>query len=805
MKLSLKWIKQYIDLPDTLSMERLAYDLTMRTVEVEGAENPAAALSGVVAGRILEVLPHPQADKLRVCKVDVGKNEPSTIVCGGSNLEKGMMVVVAVPGSRVRWHGEGEPVEIKPAKLRGVLSEGMICAASEIDMDALFPAKEDHEIMDITAFDAKPGDFIADVLGLDDVILEIDNKSMTNRPDLWGHYGIARELAAIYDLPLKPLPAFRKPDGLPKFPVRIENEERCMRYAGLEYSGISNVPSPFWLKLALWKCGLRAINAPVDLTNYVMLTVGQPTHGFDKNRIQKEIIVRDAREGEHLTLLDGTALTLSSSDLVIADAARPMALAGIMGGQDDSILPGTTDMLLEIATFSPTGIRRTSSKFQVHTDSSARNEKGLDTRRVDDAMAVADDIIRTLFPKAELKAYTDLCPRPTKKISIEVELDWLSRRLGRSLRPEEAERQLGKLGFNVENNGGVLSVHVPSWRATGDVSLPDDILEEIARMIGYENFDFIPPTVRLEAAVNQKDVTLERAMREYLAFRAGMQEIFTYPWTDKKYLAAAGYSPEGCLAIASPPSPETASLRPSLVPGMMAAIVQNIKYFDAFRVFEMAQVFERGESHPSEEEETLPLMRRSLCGALVGRDGRTLLREARGIVEMMPRVTMASPLRFEQKEKPAWADVKAWLNILSGDEIIGSVGLLSVKAMRLAGIKRVSAAVFEVNVEKVSPLASRTNGYERLPQFPLVEQDFSVLLDESVTWENLTALIEKSVNHVQFIEEYRGAQVPAGKKSLMFRVRFGSDEGTLSAEQIDEKMRGIMKKIVKKLGGEFRA
>lgn len=805
MKVSLNWIREYADLPKDLSMEQLSYDLTMRTVEVEGTENPADSLKGVLVGEILSIEKHPDADKLRVCTVDIGKEEPSTIVCGGSNLAVGMKVVVAVPGSFVRWHGEGEPVEIKPAKLRGVKSDGMICASSEIDMGDLFPAKEDHEIMDLSSFDCKSGDLVADVLGLNDVLMEIDNKSMTNRPDLWGHYGIARELAAIYHCALKPLPAFAAPRGLPEFPVHIEDSKRCYRYAGMVFEGVQNVPSPYAIRLLLWKCGLRPINALVDLTNYVMLAVGQPTHGFDETMVKDAIIVRTAHENEKLTLLDGTKLNLTREDLMICNKEEPMALAGIMGGEKDSILPTTTKMLLELATFEPIGIRRSSSRFQVHTDSSSRNEKGLDTQRIDQAMAVASDLLMRLFPDARLTAYTDNYPVKQQPLTIPVSLSWLSRRLGRPLTREQAETSLAPLGFTVSGTEDELLVAVPSWRATGDVALPDDILEEVARMIGYENFDFIPPTVTLNKAINQKKADTERAVREYLAFRAGLQEVFTYPWVDQKYIQAAGIALDSCLAIAAPPSPETAHLRSSLVPGMLYAVQQNVKYFDAFRIFEMAQVFSKGETHPSDEEETLPVQQRSLAAAFVGQDARALLREAKGTLENLPRIAMVEGFRFEQNDKPAWADKKAWLNVYSGERLVGSMGLISLKAARLAGIKRAAVVVFELNMENISPLPSRTNSFEHLPQFPLVEQDFSVLIDETVTWADICATIEKAVSKIAFIEEYRGAQVPQGKKSVMFRIWFGSGDGTLSSEQIEEKMNAIIKKISKKLGGEIRA
>ncbi len=803
MKASLNWIRQYVSLPESLTMAQLSYDLTMRTVEVEGAVNPADSLAGCVLGVITQISAHPQADMLRVCAVDVGQEAPAAIVCGGSNIYEGMRCAVALPGAQVRWHGEGEPVTIKTTKLRGVKSDGMICAASELGLEELFPAADDHGVMDLTDFEGRPGDPLGQVLALDDIILEIDNKSLTNRPDLWGHYGLARELAAIYGQELRPLPSFAKPRDLPEYPVTIEDPERCRRYAGIVYEGVSSRPSPWWLKTALWKTGVRPLNALVDMTNYVMLSVGQPAHAFDRETVKEGITVRSARAGETLTLLDGQALKLSSGDLMICDAAGPVALAGIMGGAQDSILPGTTRMLLEIANFEPIGLRRSASRYQVRTESANRNEKGLDTQRVDQAMAVAGELMKQLFPEARMTAFTDNYPVKTACPVIPVKAEWLSTRLGRKLSADEASDILRPLGFSLEAGKGLLKISVPSWRATGDVDLPDDVLEEIARMIGYNRFDFIPPSVKLEAAVRQPVMQLERRLREYLAARAGMQEIFTYPWVDRHFLEAAGIAPDSCLALATPPSPDTSCLRPSLIPAMLSASALNLRYFDSFRIFELAQVFSPGETHPSEEAETLPLQKRQLACAFAGQDAALLFREMKGVLEALPRAVMAEPVTFAQQEKPAWADPKAWLNILSGGALIGSFGVISLKTARLSGIKRAALLVMALDADALIPLPSRSNAYERLPLFPLVEQDFSILVDENTAWQEIRAALEKSVSTIDFIEEYRGKQIPQGKKSVMFRVRFGSDQGTMTSGQIDEKMNSIIKKIGK-LGGEVR-
>lgn len=807
MKLSFNWIKKYAELPADLTLEKLSYDLTMSTVEVEDAVSLADNLAGLAVGRILTVEPHPDADKLRLCTVDLGDPAPSLIVCGGINLEPGMSVAVAKPGSWVKWHGEGEPVEIKPAKLRGVMSYGMICASDEIGLSELFPASQHAEIMDITEFGAKPGTPLAEALGLDDIILEIDNKSMTNRPDLWGHYGMARELAAIYSCPLKPIEKAVVPPCSEELKVVIQDEERCSRYMGIAISGIKNVPSPFELKSLLWRVGIRPINLPVDLTNYVMLACGQPTHGFDRSHITGGIYIRRAFEGEELQLLDGEKLNLTTEDLVIADEKAPVALAGVMGGSLDSILPSTTELILEIANFAPLSIRRTSQRFDERTEASARYEKGIDPQRADEAQAIALEAFSRYFPESKITAFTDNFPCPLKRAVVEVELDFLKKRLGKELSVSQVTTLLARLGFETEAEGTKLVVTAPTWRSTGDISLPDDILEEVARLMGYENFEYLPPTVVLEKAVNQKLPQLDRAVREYLAFRCNMQEIFTYPWIEDEFIKAAEADESEMLMLSTPPAPDESHLRSTLIPGMLKAVASNLRYFTDFKIFELTQVFfDRNYHSVSGTEELLPEMARHLAGAFTGSDARELFREAKGVLAYMHRGAQMEPLEFAQKEKPAWADEKLWVNIISGGEVAGTLALISPKCAKAAGIKRSLAMLFELDVEKLTPLASRQNEFEHLPDYPLSDFDLSVVFEDGVAWAEIEPLIKKVelVKKVKFLDEYRGAQIGQGKKSVSFRVWVGSDKGTLTSEQIETASKQVQKKIAKKYGGDVR-
>ena len=378
MKLSLNWIRDYVDLPQDMDLKRLAYDLTMSTVEVEDAEDLARRFDHMIVGVVQEVCQHPNADKLKVCRTDIGGGDIREIVCGGVNLREGMKVAVACPGAMCRWHGEGEPVEIKETKLRGVASYGMICASSEIGLADLFPAEE-AVILDLSDFDAPAGTPLSTALGMDDILLEIDNKSMTNRPDLWGHYGIARELAALYHLPLKPFKHFdRNVENTSGFHVTVLDEERCPRMTGTQIEGLYVKPAPYWMQSRIWKVGMRPINALVDVTNYVMLATGQPSHAYDSDHIAGHIIVRRAEEGEELTTLDGNVRKLTANHLVIADEHRAVGLAGIMGGLNSEIVADTTDVVFESACFDGTCIRKGALSLGMRTEASAKFEKGLD-------------------------------------------------------------------------------------------------------------------------------------------------------------------------------------------------------------------------------------------------------------------------------------------------------------------------------------------------------------------------------------------------------------------------------------------
>ena len=811
MKVSLNWIRDYVQLPADADLKKLAYDLTMSTVEVEDTIELAKQFDHMVVGVINTIEQHPNADKLRVCMTDIGGRVES-IVCGGSNLREGMKVAVALPGSVCRWHGEGEPVEIKKSKLRGVDSYGMICGAVEIGLADLFPTKEEAHILDLSDFDAPAGTPLADALDLNDIILEIDNKSMTNRPDLWGHYGIAREIAALYDLPMTQFPHFdRNVENTSGFHVTVEDAERCPRMTGTQIENVCVKPAPYWMQVRIWKTGMRPINALVDITNYVMLATGQPSHAYDSDHIAGHIIVRRAKAGETLTLLNGKELPLSTDDLTIADDAGIVGLAGVMGGAKDSILPTTSKVILEIANFQAAGIRRTALRYDNRTEASARYEKAIDPERCDQALDLSMQLFSDLYPEMKVTGLVDEYPQHLKQAEIDVPLSWLERRLGKRLPPEEIRHKMELLGYGIAFDGDNMHVVVPTWRSTGDVSIQADIMEEVARMYGYENFEAEPITTTFDGAINQLDKDLERRIKEYLAIRCGMQEIFTYPWMEESYVNAVLQSTEGILSLSTPPSPAERFVRSSLLPNLCKAVVKNERYFDEFSIFETAQVF-RDENYtsPYDPREKLPSQRKNVAGAFVttDKDITALFRKAKGVVEMMARYVHMETLTFRQTEKPVWADNVVWLNIYRGEEKVGDLALLSKKVSMACGIKNLNVMLFQLDQDSLVPLKSRTNTFTHMAEYPMTDYDISLLLDGSVQWKDVLQTVggikSELLHGASFVDEYRGKQVPAGKKSLTLRLSIGSKEKTLTSSEIEEVASNVLNKIAKRFGAELR-
>lgn len=620
-----------------------------------------------------------------------------------------------------------------------------------------------------------------------DHVLEVDNKSLTNRPDLWGHYGVARELAAIYQVPLKPLPA--EEPALPAAQlVDAIDPSVCRRFTATRIENVTVRETPAWMKQRLVAIGQRSKNLYADLTNYVMLTTGQPTHAFDADRLSLPLSVRRASEKEHFSALDGTKLTLTPADAVVADANGPVGLAGVIGGMDSAIQDGTTKVVFEAASFDPLAIRRTASTHGVRTEASTRFEKSLSTHRIDEARRLFFHILKTIDPGAKVTGFDDKKNAETATAEIDASAAYLCDRIGKQLSTEELKTPLERLGFTVAVNGDSLKVTVPEWRNTGDVSGPHDLVEEIARLHGYENFEFHAPEVRLEKSSRDYARSAERRVKEYLAFGCGMQEVINYPWTEDRFVAAAGLSVDAApLRLSAPPAPDQATIRTSLVPGLLRAIESNIRWQPSFRIFESGYVFPAGDAGSIDDtREKLPPQTKRIAAAFVGDDAETLFREAKGAIEALGGRAHVSELMTGASAAVAWADAGASVAIESNGRAIGHLGVLARRGTRAAGLKHAYAAIFEFDLAGLKSSPSRDNKYVALPELPSVDVDVSMTYADSVAWADISRAardVSPLISAIEFIDQYRGKGIPDGSRSITLRARLQPTSQTLTSEE----------------------
>lgn len=621
----------------------------------------------------------------------------------------------------------------------------------------------------------------------DDTVFEVDNKSLTNRPDLWGHYGVARELAAIYQVPLKPLPA--EEPALPAAElVGAIDSSVCRRFTATRIENITVRETPAWMKQRLVAIGQRSKNLYADLTNYVMLTTGQPTHAFDAARLSLPLSVRRATEQEHFSALDGTQLTLTANDGVVTDSNGPVGLAGVIGGMDSAIEDRTSTVLFEAANFDPLAIRRTASAHGVRTEASTRFEKSLSTHRIDDARRLFFSLLKTIDPGATVTGFDDKTNAATPTANIQASATYLCDRIGKKLSTDELKTPLERLGFGVTVNGDSLAVTVPEWRNTGDVSGPHDLVEEIARLHGYENFEFHAPEVRLEKSARDYGRGAERRVKEYLAFGCGMQEVINYPWTEDRFVTAAGLNvADAPLRLSAPPAPDQATIRTSLVPGLLRAIESNIRWQPRFRIFETGHVFPAGAAASIDDtREKLPPQTKRIAAALVGDEAEGLFREAKGMIEALGARAHVSPLSTAVGASVSWADGGACVAIEADGRAIGHLGVLARRGTRAAGLKHAVAVIFEFDMAGLSSSPSRDNKYAALPELPSVEVDVSLTYADAVAWADIAAAaraVSPVIAAIEFIDQYRGKGIPEGSRSITLRARLQPTAQTLTSEE----------------------
>lgn len=819
MKISFNWLKQYVGLPDSISPEEVGEKLKLATVEVEGIISQGKNLENIVIGKVLSVAKHPEAEKLNICQVDVG-DEKLSIVCGGSNVYEKMITVVAKIGANVRWHGEGDLVELKPAVIRGTESKGMICGASEIGFEDLFPPKDDHEILDLTGVvtDKLIGKPVALALGLNDSVFEIDNKSLSNRPDLWGHYGMARETAVLFSKTLKEysVEAVKKIKNELDLKVEIEDVKLCPRYMAVAITGIEVGESPGWLKQFLLSVGLRPINNIVDITNYVMLDLGEPMHAFDAGQLAKNkdqginIIVRKAKKGEVLKLLDEEEIKLVEDDLVIADAQKSLALAGVMGGEKSGITEKTDTIIFEAANFNASSIRKTSVRLGIRTDSSARFEKSLDPNLCETAIKKAVQLTLELCPKA--KVVSKIIDEKNFSLAtgpLMVEKNIFVKKLGVEIPENKVVEILERIGFVVIDKGDKLSVKIPTWRATKDVSIAEDLVEEVARIYGYENIPSVLPKMSIAPPALNRLRDVEHAVRDCLTRDLGYCETNNYAFISQSQIEKIGDTAE-YLELDNPLSKEKPFLCRSLVPNLIENAVKNIEFFDTVAMYEIAKVFwpeESGVRSGEKDSELLPRQDVFLTVVFAQKKNEDPFVEIRRALE---RIAGQFNIDYSIKES---ISVKDWQHagrsgdVFVAEEGVGSIYELNPFTADKFGLKSVRTAILEINLSIFAGLPIKEKKYKKIPQFPAMIRDMSFVVDKKIVHSQIADAvkgIDNLLDEIELFDVYEGKNLPENKKSLAYRFIFSDPDKTLNTDDVDAVMKKIETKLKKEFGIEIR-
>ncbi len=821
MLISFNWLKKYVNLPDSVSASEVAEKLKLTTVEVESVQSLGAHLDNIVVGKIVEVEKHPNADKLRLCQVDVGQ-EKLSIVCGGSNLVVGQLVVVAKVGASVRWHGEGDPIVLEPATIRGVASEGMICGADEVGLLDRFPKKEEKEIVDVTAHDYKPGQPLAEALGLNDSILEIDNKSLSHRPDLWGHYGLAREVAVLFNRSVQPYPVSPvKPGKGLKLQVSVNDSKACPRYMAVALSGVRVGPSPTWLKNYLESVGQRSINNIVDSTNFVMLDLGQPLHAFDATKLvvegdkQAVITVRLAQAGEKIITLDGQERQLDSSMLVIANSAKPLVVAGIMGGSDSGISDTTTTIVLEAATFNAGLVRQTSTKLNLRTDSSMRFEKNLDPNLPAMALMQAVALIKEICPGASVaSAITDIYPVQHKPRTLEIPLDFFAKKIGCDIALKTITTIVERLGFGVKTNKKSILVTVPTWRATKDVVTAEDVVEEVLRFYGYDQVPATLPVFPIVSPEKNCLRALERLTATVLARELGYTEMYNYSFVSAEQIKKLDDETEKYLELDNPISKVKPYLRRNLLPNLLENIQTNLSGNERLKLFEIGKVFRGDEAGPRMTEKSDDLLPRQDTWLTVGytaqKDSAPFW-EVRRVSDILG-IRLRLPLQYlaaEAQPLAPWQHPTRTAWIYSGEYLIGHCYELHPLIAERHGLsERVAFLSYNISLLAEHSLAfSAGAAYQPLLTYPTVVRDLAFVVAKTHTHAELVSLMQAAdplVMTVELFDVYEGKHVDSGKKSLAYRLTYGSLDRTLKNEEVDAVEKKIIDKLIKKFQIEMR-
>ena len=804
MKVSLKWLEDYVDIK--LAPEELAERLTIAGLEVGNIQTIGSTWDNVVIGEVIALNPHPNADRLKLATVNLG-TEQVTTVCGAPNINLGQRVTFAHIGARLIDAHTEEAIVLKPAKIRGIVSEGMVCSEKELGIS------DSHEDILVLPPEAPIGAPLGAYLG--DVIFDLD--ITPNRPDCLSVIGIAREIAVLTGEPLR-LPSIHYEeleDSIGSFAsVDIVEPDPCPRYCASLITGIKVVSSPGWLQQRLNSCGMRPINNVVDVTNYVMLEYGQPLHAFDYHKLKgRQIIVRRAGNGETITTIDGTKHALNPDILVIADKEEAVAVAGIMGGLDSEVTDKTDTILLESANFNQATIRRGCSHLQLQSEASIRFDKGLNSELPLLPLKRATQLLLELAGDRAARGIIDVYPGKSEPKLISLTAREVKRLTGLKLNIDEIRKVLEALGFECQegDSGSQISVSAPYWRS--DIKCSADLVEEVVRIIGYEKI----PITRLGSPLPQQESQLspvaqqsniKEKLRNILP-GLGFQEILTYSLVSLEKLQKLSPKLElkiPPLKVANPMTREQEFLRTSLRAGLLSTLAHNQKFEQAgIRLFEIGKVFlPRGKDLPEEKEMLCAVLSSSRLELSWHTDKEMLdFFDAKGVVEnLLNHLGLKASFNIGDDEilLPGRG-----ANIILEDDKVGIVGDVHPRVTQAFEFSN-NMCLIEIDLKKLLTRLTGTKEYQTIPRFPAVTRDIALVIDEQVSYRSVENIIQSFplVTRITLFDLYRGKQIPEGKESFAIRIIYQSPSHTLTDEEVDQTQEKMLARLHQELGAGLR-
>ena len=800
MKISLNWLGDFVDL-DGFSSSEIADFLSLHTAEVEGVEIFGAGAAGVVVGEVVSCDPHPDADKLSVTRVDCGKGDPVQVVCGAPNVAKGQRIAFAPLGATLP-----DGTVLEKVKLRGQESLGMICSRRELGLG------QEHDGILVLGEESSLGAPIGDVLGPPDSVLDLDNKSLTHRPDLWGHYGFARELSAILKRPLKALDLVPEWDSTPgEIPIRIEDEEGCPHYLGLQIDlGNPVGKSGEAIARRLEAVGVRPHNDFVDLTNYLMLEIGQPTHAFDLDLIEGPgIVVRAAAEGELLATLDGVSRKLLPGDLVIADAVKCIALAGLMGGEETEIHEGTRRVLLESGVFHPARVRRTSGKHALRTDASSRFEKSLDP-------ALAPLALRRFAHLLGIHRPQDTVQGPPsiggvlqqRKVTVSLSIPKASTALGLSLEPSGVETSLEALGFTTAMDGEAVTVEVPSWRATRDVEGPEDLLEEVGRIVGYDKIQAAPLLAPVEAPIRDSRLILARDLTRRMAAAHQGHETQGYSFLAENWVKKLGLDPKSFLRLRNPVQDGVCLIRKDPIASLLQQAEGNLRESPRGVLFELGKGYLPQSSGEPAETAWLGVVLWQPHEEVA--DGpSSLFGRSKSLVEDLLNTAAVGNANASSSSPHPWGHPVRTLAWESSEQGVAWAGSVTPGIRDFIGKGKADLAWALLDLDAcLAAGATSSSGFRAPSRFPGIKVDVALALPSKVTYAQVVDALRGAAGEflesLSLFDVFEGPPLEDGQRSLAFRAVLRDAERTLS-EKEEQEFLSAVERVAVDLGGAMRS